>query len=65
MYAGTILPLARTIEAELSEKLEVEIRITFDELAHADLVGRATIAAKLAGIEGMDRERALELAGLS
>ena len=44
---------------------EVEIRITFDEPAHADLVGRATIAAKLAGIEGMDRERALELAGLS
>ena len=65
MYAGTIQPMARTIEAELSEKLEVEIRITFDEPAHADLVGRATIAARLAGIEGINADRALELAGLS
>ena len=65
MYTGTILPLARTIEAELTEKLEIEIRITFDEPAHADLVGRATIAAKLAGIEGIDANRALDLAGLS
>ena len=65
MYAGTILPLARTIEAELSEKLEVEIRITFDEPAHADLVGRSVIASRLAGIEGVTKDEALELAGLS
>ena len=56
---------AETIEAELTEKLEVEITLTFDEPAHADLVGRSTIAAKLAGIEGVGADRALDLAGLS
>ena len=63
-FAATVKPLARLLEQELSLKLEASVDIQFDDVAFADYVGRAAIAARLAGIEGVEAERALGLAGL-
>ena len=63
-FAATVKPIARLLEQELSLKLEAEVKIQFDDVAFADYVGRAAIAAKLAGIEGVEAAQALDLAGL-
>ena len=46
-HMGTVLPLARLIEAELSRKLEADIRLAFDGYA-MDMVSRAQVVQKLA-----------------
>ena len=59
----TVMPLARILSYELTERLETEINLVFDPYAR-DQVSRAQVAAKLAGIEGMTATTALEIAGL-
>ena len=46
-HMGTVLPLARLIETELSRKLDAPIRLTFDNYA-MDMVSRAQVVQKLA-----------------
>ena len=45
-HLNTVLPLARLLEAELSEKLEGDVRLTFDNYP-MDLAGRAQAFGKL------------------
>ena len=45
-HLGTVLPLARLVEHELSVKLETPVRLKFDSYA-LDMVSRATVVAKL------------------
>lgn len=59
----TVMPLARILSYELTQRLETEINLTFDPYAR-DQVSRASVASKLAGIEGMTAETALQIAGL-
>ena len=62
--ASTIAPIAKTVAAELSAKLETPISIRFPELAHADVSARARAFGSLVGA-GMDASEARELAGLN
>ena len=64
-YAGTVQPMARKIETELTAKLDAEVRLKFEAAAFADYQGRATIVAKLAAVEGISPDLALALAGLT
>ena len=58
-----IEPLARLVEAELSEKLEADIRFTFDRLAAIDINARArAFQGFITG--GLTLEAALSLVGL-
>ena len=45
-HLGTVLPLARLLEHELSAKLETPVKLKFDSYA-LDMVSRATVVAKL------------------
>ena len=63
-YAGTVQPMARKVEAELTRKLDAEVRLRFEAAAFADYVGRASIVAKLAAVEGISPDLAMALAGL-
>ena len=45
-HLGTVMPLARLLEAELSRKLEAEIRLKFDTYP-LDVVSRAQVVHKL------------------
>ena len=60
---STIQPLARIVAAELSDKLDAEIRINFDSLFAADLSGRARAFQSMVN-GGMDPAKAAGLAGL-
>ena len=62
-HLGTVLPLARILEAELSEKLEAEVRLTFDAYP-LDLAGRAQAFQKLVA-GGVSVTEALATAGLA
>ena len=46
-HLGTVLPLARLVEHELTAKLETPVSLKFDSYA-LDMVSRATVVAKLA-----------------
>ena len=63
---GTLRPVARTIADELAAKLDLSAPPEFNFMAlyASDLAGRANSAAKLAGIEGMTADMALQIAGL-
>ena len=61
-HLGTVLPLARLLEAELSTKLEADVRLRFD-LYNVDLAGRAQSFQKLVA-GGMAINEALATAGL-
>ena len=61
-FLGTVQPLARLLEAELSAKLEVHIRLSFD-LYNVDLAGRAQAFQKLVA-GGVAVNEALIKAGL-
>ena len=61
-HLGTILPLARMLETELSAKLAAPIRLRFDNYP-LDLVGRAQAFQKFVAL-GMEIDRALALTGL-
>ena len=60
---GSVAPVARCVEAELSEKLNVGISLNFDALFASDLSGRARAFQSLVG-GGMEVEKAAALAGL-
>lgn len=60
---GSVLPLARILERELSAKLETDVKLDFSELMASDLAGRARAFQSMVGA-GMDLERAAALAGL-
>ena len=61
---GSILPLARIVEGELSEKLETRVRFDFSELMASDLAGRARAFQSMVGA-GMELEKAAALSGLT
>ena len=60
---GSVAPVAKTVEAELSDKLNVRISLNFDSLFASDLSGRARAFQSMVG-GGMDVEKAAALAGL-
>ena len=60
---STIMPMAKIVEQELTEKLETPISLGFDSLFAADLSGRARAFQSLVG-GGMTVEKAAALAGL-
>ena len=60
-HLGTVLPLARLVEHELTAKLETPVRLKFDSYP-TDMVSRASVFAKLAAVEGVSPEMALALA---
>ena len=62
-HLGTVIPLARLLEHELSMRLETPIKLRFDGYPK-DMVSRAQVFAKLIAAEGMTVEKALEIAGL-
>ena len=62
-YLGTVRPLARLIEYELSQRLDAPIRLRFDSYPR-DMVSRAQVFAKLIAAEGVTVEQALAIAGL-
>ena len=61
-HLGTVRPLARMIEVELSEKLETRIRLRFDSYP-LDLQARAASLQKLVAA-GMSRRKAERIVGL-
>ena len=62
-HLGTVLPLARLVEHELSMKLETPVELKFDSYA-LDMVSRATVVAKLAQA-GVNMQTALAAVGLT
>ena len=61
-HLGTVKPLARLLETELSEKLDAPIKLGFD-LYNVDLAGRAQAFQKLVA-GGVGVNEALVTAGL-
>ena len=61
-HLGTVLPLARIVETELSDKLEAEVRLIFDNYP-LDLAGRAQAFQKLVA-GGVGVNEALATSGL-
>lgn len=61
---GSLRPLARRIEAELAEKLDTDVALSFDGLFASDVQGRARAYQSMTG-GGMAPERAAQLAGLT
>ena len=61
-HLGTVQPLARQLETELSEKLETAVRLHFD-LYNVDLAGRAAAFQRLVA-GGVSVTDALITAGL-
>ena len=61
-HLGTVLPIAKMIEAELRAKLETAISLRFDLYA-TDLAGRAQAFAKLVA-GGMELDRAAAVSGI-
>ena len=61
-HLGTVLPIAKMIEAELRAKLETDISLRFDLYA-TDLAGRAQAFAKLVA-GGMELDRAAAVSGI-
>ena len=60
---STIMPLAKIVSEELTDKFEAPISLSFDGLFAADLAGRARAFQSLVG-GGMDVAKAAALAGL-
>ena len=61
-HLGTVLPLARVLEQELSARLEAEVRLRFDNYP-LDLAGRAQAFQKLVA-GGVAVNEALATSGL-
>ena len=62
-HMGTVVPLARLLEHELSRRIEAPIKLKFDGYPR-DMVSRAQVFAKMMAAEGMTVEKALAVAGL-
>ena len=61
-HMGTVRPLARLVEHELSDKLDTEVRLRFDGYA-LDMVSRAQVVSKLTSA-GVDIGVAMQAVGL-
>ena len=61
-HMSTVLPLARMLERELSQRLEADVRLKFDNYP-TDLAGRAASFQKLVA-SGMDMAKAASISGL-
>ena len=62
-HMGTVVPLARLLEHELSARLDVPVRLRFDTYAR-DQMSRGNVFARLMSAEGMTVDKALAIAGL-
>ena len=62
-HMGVVRPLAAMLSAELSEKFGVPVALKFDRYP-MDMVSRGQTFAKLAAVEGISPELALELSGM-
>ena len=62
-HMGTVKPLARLLEHELSARLDAPVKLVFDGYPR-DMVSRAQVFAKLIAAEGVGVEKALAIAGL-
>ena len=62
-HMGTVIPLARLVEHELSARLDTKVRLRFDSYPR-DQMARSTVFAKLMAAEGMTVDKALAIAGL-
>ena len=62
MLHSSVGPIARRLEAELSNKLDADVQLDFTRLQASDVQGRARSAATLAKA-GLDIDAALKLAG--
>ena len=62
-HLGTVAPLAKLLEYELSEKLQTKVKFKFDGYPR-DMVSRAQVFAKLAANEDVTARQALVIAGL-
>ena len=60
-HMGVVRPMARALESELTEKFGVAVTLKFDGYP-MDMVSRAQVFAKLAGVEGVSPAMALALA---
>lgn len=60
---GTVAPLGKMVEQELTEKLETPVRLDWSELRASDITGRARAFQSLVG-SGMDVNKAAALSGL-
>ena len=60
---ATLAPLGRAVEAELSEKLETEILLDWEELRAGDVAGRARAFQSLVG-GGMEVADAARVSGV-
>ena len=60
---SSLLPLSKIVAAELSEKLDVDVSLSFDSLMASDLTGRARAFQSMVKA-GMDITKAAALAGL-
>lgn len=59
---NVVMPLAKVLEHELTEKLETEVKLKFDACP-LDMVSRAQVVSKLAQA-GVPMTTALEAVGL-
>ena len=62
-HMGVVRPMARGLEAEMTDKFGVPVGLKFDSYP-MDMAGRAGAFAKLAAVEGVSPELALELSGM-
>ncbi len=60
--SSSVGPLARMVETELGQALDVNVRLRFDALGSADVAGRSRAFASLTG-GGMDSDEARRLVG--
>ena len=60
---GLLAPLGRLVSAELSDKLEAEVSLGWDELRASDIAGRARAFGTLVG-GGMDMAEAARISGV-
>ena len=62
-HLGTVKPLAKLLEHELSRRPDAPVKLRFDGYPR-DMVSRAQVFAKLISAEGVTVEQALKVAGL-
>ena len=61
-HMGVVVPMARLLETELTEKMGASVSLKFDRYP-MDMVSRSQVFAKLVAAEGVSPELALELSG--
>ena len=60
---ASVMPVSLSVSAELTDKLDTDIRLSFDRMFASDLSGRARAFQSMVG-GGMDVQKAAALAGL-